>query len=296
MTRFNVGMSMGLVPAFPLWIFPLYQKSKALKGKGKMMAWTSVIIPIEVFEGLRLWEWWVVGVIFIVVLVAVVMVIGHLARRARIEAISIQTDTIPTIENSLPTIRDTLQILSVRWRYLPNSFLQWVATCLTDADQVQKFIELSEEYRLHTEFFPGIVKGNSRLFNEHVATVLSDTANHNLSASMNPKDFVQSIIKASDLFSLALAFQPKNPAIMLGLGATLYMRRNFARALELFNEGLPLIKEEITTYSKFAVWFSQQPSMEGEQLASINEMITPDNIKEYERMRDECLIHCESGK
>src|SRR5262249_22904844 len=64
MTRFNVGMSMGLVPAFPLWIFPLYQKSKALKGKGKMMAWTSVIIPIEVFEGLRLWEWWVVGVIF----------------------------------------------------------------------------------------------------------------------------------------------------------------------------------------------------------------------------------------
>ena len=287
---------MGLVPAFPLWIFPLYQKSKALKGKGKMMAWTSVIIPIEVFEGLRLWEWWVVGVIFIVVLVAVVMVIGHLARRARIEAISIQTDTIPTIENSLPTIRDTLQILSVRWRYLPNSFLQWVATCLTDADQVQKFIELSEEYRLHTEFFPGIVKGNSRLFNEHVATVLSDTANHNLSASMNPKDFVQSIIKASDLFSLALAFQPKNPAIMLGLGATLYMRRNFARALELFNEGLPLLKEEITTYRKFAIWFGKQPSMNGEQLASINEAFTPETIKEYERMRNECLTHCATGK
>jgi len=113
---------------------------------------------------------------------------------------------------------------------------------------------------------------------------------------MNPKDFVQSIIKASDLFSLALAFQPKNPTIMLGLGATLYMRRNFARALELFNEGLPLLKEEITTFSKFAVWFSQQPSTEDEQLASINEMITPETIKEYERMRDECLIHCETGK
>jgi hypothetical protein len=268
---------------------------KALKGKGKMMAWTSVIIPIEVFEGLSPWGWWIIGAIFIAVLVVVVVMIGHLARRARIEVISIQTDAIPTTENSLPAIQDTLQILSVRWRYLPNSFLQWVATCLTDADRVQKFIELSEEYRLHTEFFPGIVKGNPRLFNERVAAVLSDTANHDLSASMNPKDFVQSIIKASDLFSLALAFQPKNPTIMLGLGATLYMRRNFARALELFNEGLPLLKEEVTTYSKFAVWFSRQPSIESEQLASINEMITPEAIKEYERMRDECLMHCETA-
>jgi len=286
---------MGLVPAFPLWIFPLYQKLKALKGKGKMMAWTSVLIPIEVFEGLRPWEWWIIGTIFVVVLVAVFMIIGHLAQRARIEVISIQTDRIPTTENSLPTIGDTLQLLSVRWKYLPTSFLQWAATCLTDADQVHKFIEISEEYRLHTEFFPQIVNGNPRLFNERVATVLSDTANHCLSATMNPKDFVQSIIKASDLFSLALAFQPKNPAIMLGLGATLYMRRNFARALELFNEGLPMLMEEITTYRKFAVWFSQQPSMQGEQLASINEMITPEAIKEYERMRDECLMHCETG-
>jgi hypothetical protein len=252
--------------------------------------------PIEVFEGLGPWEWWIIGAIFVAVLVVVVMIVWRLARRERIVVISIQTDTTPAIENSLPTIPDTLQILSERWKYLPDSFLQCVATCLTDADQVQKFIELCEEYRLHTEFFPGIVKGDLRLFNERVATVLSDTANYNLSASMNTKDFVQSIIKASDLFSLALAFQPKNPTIMLGLGATLYMRRNFARALELFDESLPLLKEKITTYSKFAVWFSRQPSMEGEQLTSINEMITPETIKEYERMRDECLRHCETGR
>jgi len=245
------------------------------------------------------------------------MIIAHLAQRARREVNSIQAATIPTIEDTLPTIgdtlptiedtlptigdtlptiEDTLQLLSVRWKYLPNSFLQWIVTWLTDADQVQKFIELSEEYHLHTEFFPDIVNESPRLFNERVATVLGNMANQNLSASTNPKDFVQSIIKASDLFSLALAFQPKNPTIMLGLGATLYMRRNFARALELFNEGLPLMREEMTTYRKFAVWFGQQPSMNGEQLASIDEMITPELIKEYERMRDECLIHCATGK
>lgn len=260
------------------------------------MAWASILIPTEVFEGLSPWEWWIIGAIFVVVVVVVVMMIGHLAQRARREVNSIQTDTIPAIESSLPTIGDALQLLSVRWKYLPISFLQDVATCLTDADQVQKFIELSEEYHLHTESFPEIVNGDPRLFNERVATILSDTANHNLSTSMNPKDFVQSIIKASDLFSLALAFQPKNPMIMLGLGATLYMRRNFARALELFNEGLPLVREDMSIYRKFAVWFRQQPSMNGEQLASINEMITPETIKEYERMRDECLMHCKTWK
>src|SRR5262247_2937891 len=289
--RFNVGLRMCLVPAFPLWIVPLNQKLEALKGEGKMMAWASVLIPIDVFEGLGPWKWWIIGAI-----VVVVMIIGHLAQRARREVNSIQTDTNPAIENYLPTIRDTLQLLSVRWKYLPISFLQWVATCLTNADQVRKFIELSEEYRLHTEFFPEIVNGDPRLYNERVATILIDKANHDLSTSMNPKDFVQSIIKASDLFSLALTFQPKNPTIMLGLGATLYMRRNFARALELFKEGLPLVREDLSIYRKFAVWFGQQPSMNGEQLASINEMITPETIKEYERMRDECLIHCETGK
>lgn len=265
--------------------------------------WLPVLIPIAVFEGLSSWESWIFVPIFIVVIVVVFMIIAHLAQRARREVNSIQAATIPTIENTPPTIgdnlltiEDTLQLLSVRWKYLPNSFLQWIVTWLTDADQVQKFIELSEEYRLHTEFFPEIVNEGPRLFNERVATVLSNMANQNLSASTNPKDFVHSIIKASDLFSLALAFQPKNPTIMLGLGATLYMRRNFARALELFNEGLPLMREEMTTYRKFAVWFGQQPSMNGEQLASIDEMITPELVKEYERMRDECLIHCVTGK
>jgi hypothetical protein len=261
-----------------------------------MMAWITALIPIEVFEELRPWEWWIFGSIFVVVLVVVVMIIGHLAQRARREVNSKQADTIPTIEDPLPTIGDTPQLLSVRWRYLPNSFLQWIATCLTDADQVQIFIELSEEYHLHTEFFPEIVNGDPKLFNERVATVLSDLANDNLSIPMSPKGFVQSVIKASDLFSLALAFQPKNPAIMLGLGATLYMRRNFARALELFNEGLPLLRDEMTTYRKFAVWFGQQPSKKGKQFASIDEMITPETLKEYERMRDECLIHCATGK
>ena len=261
-----------------------------------MMAWTSVLIPIEFFEELRPWEWWIFGPIFVVVLVVVVMIIEHLARRARPEVNSNLTDTIPTAEDQLPTIGDDLQILSVRWKYLPNSFLQSIVTWLTDAYQVQQFIELSEEYSLHTKYFPEIVNGDPGQFNERVATVLSNIANHNLSVSTNPKDFVQSIIKASDLFSLALAFQPKNPAIMLGLGATLYMRRNFARALELFNEGLPLLREEMTTYRKFAVWFGQQHSMNGEQLASIDGMITPETIKEYERMRDECLIHCATGK
>src|SRR5215467_9267965 len=47
---------------------------------------------------------------------------------------------------------------------------------------------------------------------------------------------------------------------------------------------------------KFAVWFGQQPSKKGKQLASIDEMITPETLKEYERMRDECLIHCATGK
>jgi len=265
--------------------------------------WLPVLIPIAVFEGLSSWESWIFVPIFIVVIVVVFMIIAHLAQRAQREVNSIQAATIPTIEDTpptigdnLPTIEDTLQLLSVRWKYLPNSFLQWIVTWLTDADQVQKFIELSEEYRLHTEFFPEIVNEGPRLFNERVATVLSKMAIQNLSASTNPKDFVQSIIKASDLFSLALAFQPKNPTIMLGLGATLYMRRNFARALELFNEGLPLMREEMTTYRKFAVWFGQQPSMNGEQLASIDEMITPELVKEYERMRDECLIHCATGK
>jgi len=261
-----------------------------------MMAWTLVLLPIEFFEELRPWEWWIFGPIFVVVLVVVVMIIQHLARRARPEVNSILTDTIPTVEDQLPVIGDTLQILYLRWRYLPDSFLQWIATWLTDVYQVQQFIELSEEYRLHTEYFPEIVNGDPGQFNERVATALSNIANNNLSESTNPKDFVQSIIKASDLFSLALTFQPKNPAIMIGLGATLYMRRNFARALELFNEGLPLLREEMTTYRKFAVWFGQQDSMNGEQLTSFDGMITPETIKEYERMRDECLIHCATGK
>ena len=260
------------------------------------MAWIPALIPIEVFEWLRPWEWWIIGSIFLAVLVVVFMITRHLAQRSRLVISFKLTDTIPTLKGPLPTIEDPLQLLSVRWNHLPDSFLQWIVTWLTDAYQVQRFIELSEEYRLHNEFFPEIVNGNPILFNEHVATFLSDKANHNLSTSTSPKDFVQSIIKASDLYSLALAFQPKNPAIMLGLGATLYMRRNFARALELFNEGLPLLKEEITSYRKFAVWFGQQPSMNGEQLASINEALTPESIKEYERMRDECLTHCATGK
>lgn len=261
-----------------------------------MMARIPMLIPIEVFERLRPWEWWIFGSIFVVALVVVVMIINHLAQRAQRDVNSIRIATIPTIEAPLSITEDALQLLSVRWKYLPNSFLQWIVTWLTDAHQVQKFIELSEEYRLHTEFFPEIVNGDHRLFNERVATALSDMANRNLSGSMNPKDFVQSVIKASDLFSLALAFQPRNPAIMLGLGATLYMRRNFARALELFNEGLPLLREEMTIYRKFAVWFGQQPSMKGNQLASTNEMVTPEALKEYERMHDECLMHCATGK
>jgi hypothetical protein len=255
-----------------------------------------VHIPIAVFEGLSPWDWRIFGPIVVVVLVVVIMIIAHLARRARQGVDSKQVARIPAIEDPIPAIGTLLQFLSVRWIHLPNSFLRWIVTWLTDHDQVQKFIELSEECRLHTEFFPKIVNGDPGLFNERVATALSNIASHNLSESTNPKDFVQSIIKASDLFSLALVFQPKNPAIMLGLGAALYMRRNFARALELFDESLPLIREEMTTYRKFAIWFGRQPSINGVQPFSIDEMITPEIIKEYERMRDECLIHCATGK
>ena len=250
------------------------------------LAGMLIIIPLAIFEGLRPWGGWIFGT-----MVVVIMIFHHidLALHERREINSIQPGTIPMIE-------DPLQLLSKRWKHLPDSFLQWIVTWLTKDYQVEKFIELSEEYRLHTEAFPEIANGSPELFNWYVATALSKIANHyisNLSESTNPnpEDVVQYIIKADDLLSLAVAFQSKNAVIVLSLAAVCHMRQDYPRALELFDEGLPLMRKEITSYKEFRIWLSQQPSMEGKQLRSIGEMISPETIKEYEQMRDDCLIH-----